>query len=42
MQVRGDAFLARIFDDGGDGFDRQDLLVSGELTLPISRKGAWP
>ena len=42
MQVRGDAFLARIFDDGGDGFDRQDLLVSGELMLPILLKGAWP
>ena len=41
MQVRGDAFLARVFDDGGDGFDRQDLLVSGESRRQSQRKAAW-
>lgn len=41
MQVRGDAFLARVFDDGGDGFDRQDLLVSGKSRRQSQRKAAW-
>ena len=35
-QVKGDAFLARVFDDGADGFDRRDLTAA-----EVSSSAAW-
>ena len=36
VQVKGDAFLAKVFDDGQDGFERRDLGAQ-----EVSSSAAW-